>query len=115
MYIDRLHGDAIVGGPRCENKGEDCYYHRCNRGKDVIVESTVDGISLTQLFKSVTPDQQIELRSITSTADDGKYHAKLKVYYDPAKLVFNDDYSPTSCMIRQPCLHQSTGPRSYMM
>lgn len=99
VYIDRLNNDRFIDDPNCENKGEDCNLHRCNNGLDVNIGTTVDGINLTRLFQSKTNKSDvIHLKTITSTADVGKYQANIRVYYDPQKLIIEDSWTPSNCV-----------------
>lgn len=99
VYVDRINGDAVVARPGCENKGEDCYRNRCNRGRNLMQGTTVSGTDLTSLFRSAAdPENPIVFHSLTSTADAGNYQAKLKIYYDPALIVHTDAWTPADCL-----------------
>lgn len=99
VYVDRINGDKIVVRPRCENKGEDCRFNRCNYGKEIRQGATADGTDLTAMFTESSADgEPIVFHTVTSTADTGNYQARLKIYYDPARIVRTDKWSPADCI-----------------
>lgn len=114
VYVDRIHNDQLIANPRCENKGEDCIYHRCNYGKELMQSSTMQGTDLTALFKAgASEEEPIVFHTITSTADVGNYQAKLKVFYDPTKIIHTDEWTPLDCVTSARAIDQGFASGTY--
>ncbi len=112
VIVDRLANDRVVNNIDCENTwhgGNNCQGGGRCRNWDLNRDFTADGYDLTAIFKQADAQHPLLLESLTSTADDGNYRLQLKVYYDPAKTVLQDVWSPQECLQLAGVLQDQSG------
>lgn len=56
------------------------------------------GTDLTQKLKSFQPGLEVPVKIRVSVTGGGEGYARIKIHYDPDKLVMNDVWSPDSCL-----------------